>query len=417
MGNYFKKTQFKPIYGIFFILVVAFAGLSYFHTLIKTAAFSGFGDFGNYYFYSKVIPHHNIYTMEETTFHQLRIAFNMPNFVHPSAHSPAFFFLLGPITNFDFQSASIIWLILNNLLLFSSIFIILKLAGEKFNIADKNFLMGSALFMVFSFQPLIENIHMGQNNILILFFFSMALYCLSKKMGILCAVMLSLGIIMKPSFIILLPFFLWKRCYRVFFTTLILLALAEFLPIFLYGKETVFSYWFIGAKGIFLSNLDSMSLANLSLPAIINRISNLSAHPDMASIIISASLTLSLFLFLYVLYVTRRKFIDFDGTFIMEFSLVLLLLFIICPIVHEHHYILLYLPIIAVWARLCRERASSMPIIFVLSFLLIALRYSLVSFDTFHSGFLSIFSGFKLYGVMILFFLTAHIINKDLKQQ
>lgn len=414
MNNYLHKAELKPVYAVFFVLIIAFACLTYFHELIKMAIFVGFEDFGNYYFYSKAIwLHHNIYTMDETTLEQLRISFNMPRFAHPTGHSPAFFFLIRPITFFNFESACRVWLILNNLLLFASLFIILKLVCEKMADTAKNFIAASSLFMVFSFQPLIENMYCGQNNMLILFSFVMSLYFLKEKKEIFSGIMLALGIIAKPSFAIVLPFFLWKRCYRTFLAAFVSLAASELLPILLYGKDIIASYWTIGARETFIHNLNAVSMANLSLMALINRLGNLTIHPHMANIFLTVTTVFSLALLLYAVYVTRSKFESFKTGFILEFSLMLLLLFIVCPIVHEHHYVLLYLPVIAVWAMLSKDPKPIKLILFVISFLLIALKYSLIQFRLFNMGFLSIFSGFKLYGVIILFFLTAHMIHED----
>lgn len=417
MNNYLQKNELKPVYAVFFILVIAFACLTYLHELTKLAVFMGFEDFGNYYFYSKAIwLHHDIYTMDEATLEKLRISFSMPAFSHPTGHSPAFFFLVKPITIFDFESACRIWLMLNNLLMFVSLFIILKLVCEKLTQPEKNFIEASSLFMILSFQPLIENMYCGQNNMPILFLFTMSLYFLREKRGILSGVMLALGIIVKPSFAIVLPLFLWKRCYRVFFSAAISLAASELLPILLYGKDVVVSYWTIGAKESFLNNINAVSMANLSLNAFVNRLGDLKAHPELAGVLLGVTAVASLALLLYAAHITRRRFKDFDIRFILEFSLMLLLLFIVCPVVHEHHYILLYLPIIAVWARLSRDTRPFRSFLFVISFLLIALKYSLIQFELFNRGFLSIFSGFKLYGVAILFFLTADIINEDSKR-
>lgn len=420
MNKYFQKTELKPVYTVFFILVVAFACLSYFHELTKAIVDIGLEDFGNYYFYSKAIwLNHNIYTMDEATMERLRISFNMPAFSHPTGHSPAFFFLVRPITFFDFESASRIWLMLNSLLLFASLFIILKLVCEKLADAEKNFIAASSLFMVLSFQPLIENMYNGQNNALVLFFFVLALYFMKEKRFFLAGVILALGIIPKPSFGLILPFFLWKRCYRVFFAASISLAAAELLPILLYGKGVVFSYWTIGAKEMLLNCMNSafipMSMPDYSLAALANRMSNFDRH--FAAVLFGAAVVFSIILSLYAVYVTRRKFKNFDMEFILEFSLILTLVFIIFLVIHEHHYIILYLPIISVWAGLSRDTKVVPAILFVVSFLLIALKYSLVRFPLFNSGFLSIFSGFKLYGVMILFFLTAYLINEDSKRQ
>jgi hypothetical protein len=59
------------------------------------------------------------------------------------------------------------------------------------------------------------------------------------------------------------------------------------------------------------------------------------------------------------------------------------------------------------------EEKPSHYIVFILAYLFLGLRYSLISFPQFHSGVLAIFSGGKLFGVIILFFLVGKFIQKE----
>ena len=128
-----------------------------------------------------------------------------------------------------------------------------------------------------------------------------------------------------------------------------------------------------------------------------------------------------------------------DMKFMLEFSLIILALFIVFPHVMEHHFVILYLPIVVIWALLIehfdpfapplRRGSGSTPskpwslgggrrgadpravIAFLISFLLIGLKYAWGRFPTLGGGLISLVTGLKLYGVIILFFLVAAMIR------
>ncbi len=400
----------KTIFSTFLILIIAFSGLTYIHELVKMSFSSDFGDFGNYYFYSKALSlNYNIYKLDAVATQTLAQSFGMPEFVRGTGHSPIFLSLIKGITYLPFRLASILWLFLNNILLISSILIILKLAFEKIPNLDKEFLNLSSIFFVLSYQPLLESMALGQSTVLILFFLILSLNFLNHKKYGLSGLVLSLSILIKPHLGIFLIFFLWKKCYRVFFSSLISLLVLEVLSLILNGPSIEYYYWTSAIFKFFSRNLTNMSMANLSFLGLINRIVNVSLYGQYLDIIIGLVSIFSLTLFGYTLYLIRGRFKDLDEKFILDFSLVIICLFMVFPLVHEHHFVLLYLPIIFSWAKLNKELRRVPLILFMISYLLIGLRYNLIRFPEFGSGFFSIFSGFKLYGVAVLFLLIVYL--------
>lgn len=171
----FELNSKKSVYYIFIVLVVTFLSLSYLHDIIKMAIFSDFADFGNYYLYSKALRlNYNIYTLDKATIIQLLQEFKMPPIDFDplvcTLHSPMYSTLIQGITFFEYRLASLLWLVLSHVLLFTSILIILKLIYEKMVDIDRKFIIASSIFLVLSFQPLIDNMYMGQVNPLLLFF-------------------------------------------------------------------------------------------------------------------------------------------------------------------------------------------------------------------------------------------------------
>jgi hypothetical protein len=378
------------------------------------AVFSEFVDFGKYYFDAKALNlNYNIYTLDEKTRERLKNEFKTPLLsTGVPLHSPVFHFLITWVTVFGYRWACLLWFLFNHIVLGICVLLILRFILKKIVDTNKEFIFTTSLFLVLSYQPLIENVSLGQQNLIILLFFILCLYFLDMKRWLLSGVMLSLGIAIKPHFAILLPFFLWKKCYRVFFAALMSFLALEASSLLMYGKEIQYTYWNHVFGNFFRQFSVEISLFNLSSVALVNRLITGGPHIFHLNFATCLASIILLFLFLYTVYSTRDSFKGVDIKFILEFSLIITFLFIAFPLVHEHHYVLLYLPILFLWVIL-NNKGKLVPLfIFIISFLLIGLEYSLVRFTLFTKGFFSILSGLKLYGVVILFFLTASTIKE-----
>jgi hypothetical protein len=106
---------------------------------------------------------------------------------------------------------------------------------------------------------------------------------------------------------------------------------------------------------------------------------------------------------------TRRK----EADSLLEFSLFLVLAFLVSPWVHEQHYVVLYPAIIISWFKLGEEKNLALYGLFILAYLFLGLGYSLIRFPRFYSGLLAFFTAGKLLGVITLFFLIGRLIQKE----
>ena len=123
------------------------------------------------------------------------------------------------------------------------------------------------------------------------------------------------------------------------------------------------------------------------------------------------------FTFWFTAHLTKEKRKSTDPIFWLEYALFIVLISIVNPLVQETHYILLYIPIILFWYKMeIFKPQEKIWTFFILSYLLIGLKYSLIGFPVFHKGILSLLYNGKLYGVIILYLLGAKIIKKA-KQQ
>jgi len=401
--------------SMIFVLVAAlFAVCTHAHETVKAAFESDFYDFGNYYFFSKAASQgYNPYILDGAAVEKMRQGYGISALVLPlTGHSPIFFFLIRWVTAMPYRAASLLWLLLNEAALLASLALIARLVLEEVPDINRGFFIAGGLFFVFAFHPLVENIALGQINFLILLFFILCLYFLRGGRHALAGVMMGLAIIIKPNFAIFLPFFLWKRCYRLAACAFVVVLAAEIAAVFLYGPAIELAYLAVPIRNFLLSSPHATSVNNLSLWQLMSRLSGPGAPGGAAApLMFPAAAVGCLACAVFAFVRTKGRFRRVDPVFMLEFSLFLLLNFIICPEVHEHQYVFLYLPILLTWALTMQRPQAGHAALFLSAFLCVALRYSLVQFSAFHTGVPAIFTGLKLYGIMAFFFLVASMIR------
>ena len=407
-GNGFPGT---PGHRVFFFLVLAFCLLTYAHEVVHMAAFSDFGDFGHYYFWCKAARlHFPVYSLDERSFETLGRAFGMPPFVHPTFHTPAFFLVFNWISLPGYRAAALMWLLLNNLLLAGSVAMLIGLAIRHIPVApgDRAFFVGGTLVFVTLFQPLFEGLFLGQVGIVILFLLTLGLWLLEKKKQYAAGMVFAVGLLIKPHLIMLLLLFPWKRCWRPALSAAATLVFIEWLSI-LSWPALEQRYWMVELPGYFVRKAAILaSPDNYSFPALIYRVAGFPAL-QRAGIVFSTLCSLALLAFVF--YRTRGRFVKVDRRFLFEFCLFLMLPLIVFMLTHEHHYVLLFIPLILVWGVLQKKREYGA--MFIAAFLLLGLRYNLIQFSAFRQGLPALLTGIKLFGLLILFYLVVRLRGEE----
>jgi hypothetical protein len=134
---------------------------------------------------------------------------------------------------------------------------------------------------------------------------------------------------------------------------------------------------------------------NLSLLAALTRLLG-SDHLLVAKMIHGA------LAFAVVIYLVRLLWRPYrHDLFILEYSAVILISLLFLPVAEEHYFVLLYLSIFVVYSYL-GYLDRPWQILFIIAFLLLALRYSVGRFDYFRLGFPSLLGNGKLYGLILL---------------
>jgi hypothetical protein len=313
-------------------------------------------------------------------------------------HSPAFFMLVLPFTFIPFHYAAITWLILGHLLLFISLWLILKALKDRPTAED----IAVTGFLVFSFWPLMEQAHLMQPNFVILLFLSLFLYLLKKDSMFAAGLCLGIAVLVREYLAVSVLFILWKRNWRALAGSVTSVLLLKSASLLVFGAHIEVSYWkYIldsFGKGVHLS------MNNLSLAASVLRLGKPYISATACLLIVLAFTFLSAGM---AFFWTRKK----DTSELLGFSLFLTLCFIVSPWVHECHYVALYIPLLIAWFSLEDAKREALYWLFIPAYLLLGLKYNLIGFPRFHSGLWSIFTTGKIMGLAILFMLLGKLIN------
>ena len=388
---------------IILVILSCFFVLNYIHTILRLIFVTdNFFDFNHYYAFSELLSKHfNIYNLSNSKINLLAHQLNLPNsFPKATGYSPIIYFLFYPLTILPPNISCLVWVIFNNLILFISIYFLYNLIGNN------DFLnLFALLFVAFTFQPIIETIGVGQINILIFFFIILSIHFIYNGKIYLSSIFLAFPVLIKPQYGLLLVFFLWKKQYSLINYTIFNYILLRGLGIIYYGLNIELSYW---KELLFLAtNKYADSVRGISIKNIIDRIimgikKSYISYGQIFYIIISILLTVYSFS-----KISRSS--TKDNIYIKDFSIIICLIAIISPLTYKHHLVLTIIPLL-----LIINNPRSLPnykciTLFIISFCLIALKYSLMRFQFFHYGLGAIFTSGKLIGVIFLWWLLNNI--------
>lgn len=389
----------------FFIIAALFSFLTYAHDLARELAFSEFDDVGHYYVCAKLLGEgYDIFKgspqeAERAARIVQEMATTKSQYYMP-LHSLNFFLLFLPFTCLSYHQAAVSWIIFTNLLFICGIFFILRYFGRL-----PLWKVCSAVFMAFFIWPLREEMHFGQPNILIVFLFAAGLLALKRKNDFALGVCLALGVAVKEIFAVVLLFLLWLRNWRAFLWALGTFALLKAASILVFGLHSEISYWRYqyGVWGLgFPRGTMSISFAET--------VRRMCGAVISEKVIARALFLVNLFLFAWLLRLVGMKN-RFSGEkkAALGFCLFFLAAILTAPWLRETHLVTVVIPLLVAWLCLDGSAKTGYYILFTVVYLMIGLRYSVLSFQPFYSGPLSIFCALKTLGCLGLFYLIGKL--------
>ena len=388
------------------VLVGSFAALSYAHDALEwSIRDSDFDDFGTYYFSAYLLTSGVDYgSLDQEGIERLKrekgVPASSPVAAKRFGNAPLWIGLLSPVTWLDYTAASRLWVLLVNLCLAAAI--LLLVAGRGATSVDWGFI----LFMVFSFQPLYENVVLGQTDLPMLALMSLGVWAAARGRGSLSGACWSMAAFVKPQFGLILVFLLFAREYKAFFWAAATFAVLKVASVFWLGWEIQALYLdellsaVGGRTGSYTANLHNLSLLAAThrlLPALSQSIPGRALlYAVLAGIAVCAIRGL-------------RPGSGSIGrpTGMLHLGMVMVASLICSPLTQEHHFVVLYVPFVLLWFDLRADMRAHDAVLFAVAYLLLGLEYSLIGFGAFHSGIPSLLYNGKLAGLAVLFVLLA----------
>jgi hypothetical protein len=308
-------------------------------------------------------------------------------------YSPAFISLTSVLPLMGFKAAAGVWTLLNYGALVLSVLLILKTLEIKLDAVT----LSSVSFIVFSFQPLLECTALGQSNLILLCTLSLSLWATKSEKPYWAGLFLAFAIHMKPQFGLLAFLFPLKGMYRHLASTIVCYGFIAVASVPFTGFNLQLDYF----RALFRTAAYAQEATmlewgkNLSLLAAVARLTGGTNLGELR-------LLNAVFAFAVLVYSFKKFRMPYNTLlFAQEFAYMTALVLVLVPVFEEHYLVLLYLPILCLFSQLSHLNGFWRGG-FVVGYLLLGLKYSLVGFPAFRFGFLSLLSNGKLYGLIAI---------------
>lgn len=391
-GNFAAKISERlfPVSEGVNILLVAIAALSavrLIHQSLKFLLNSSFIDLAYHYFYSKMIRL-NFNPFDPASIEMAENIISIRYAGGQAVYPPSYFFFFQTLTYIPFSILSVLWLCFSLILLVVIVNILIKnVEADRSSIA-----LTFVIVIVGNYQPLYEDLVLGQNNCLLLFFAVAAWYGIKNKNDWISGPSIAIMAFIKIQYGLLFLYFIITGKNRAILISTISFLLLEFAGFHQLGLSFFKNYLFA-----FLHHTSEVSndIYNISLNGQLHKFFD-GNHYQAVLMYLVASLT---FLFLaYFKVLKYRKCIPLEILFLIMLTMVPLL----SPHTEEHHLVVLLLPII--WISLNIYRANHITkSFFILSILILVSRFSFVRYALNSSIWLYPLLCLKSVGALFLF--------------
>jgi hypothetical protein len=167
-------------------------------------------------------------------------------------YPPFFAALVTPLTYFSYHTATLIWLTINHILIFTILWLGYRVTAAAFSLKNNvwKILGAFALAFILTYDPIHWEIQLEQVDTITLFCFALALYLLDRQ-PLVAGIALGILINIKYQAIFFIPLLLLRGRYRVVVGLLMGVILAAFLPVLIIGWQQNLIYLEIAFRGIF----------------------------------------------------------------------------------------------------------------------------------------------------------------------
>jgi len=309
-----------------------------------------------------------------------------------------------PLSYLPYPAAVLLWRILNLALIALAVWLIWKTLSLPLS-AETVLVIG---LIIFTFDPLIYNLAIGQINLLILFLLTGVAYAWTRQRQILAGVLLALAASIKIAPAVLFLYFLWKRGYKLVaagVSAMIAFAAIAFLAL---GEQPTRK--FIGILAAFAQE-DNSWIANQSWRGFLSRlfVGDEYVHALYPAATLERGLYYAGALALVVLTAVIIYRSRDANSFHLEFAIVLIAFHLISPTSWVHHFVWMIYPLVAL-AFACLDRKQLAPvIIFAIGYALLAFTLDYRSDQLFRWP-QALWISTKFYGLIVLYSLNAWLL-------
>ena len=360
----------KAYLKYFLYLAVCFAACAYVHDLLKAFFESDFADFAHYYAFAKLMrTGADVWTENPALIEKIGVIMKGTGVARIPAdlyQSSGFLLFVSPLTLLPYSWATLSWLIAAQAAFAASVVLLLRMMK---NLDTWKVLSG--LFLIFSFWPLREDLYLGQPNFFVLFFITLAVWCLKNEKTFYGGIFLGLAVQCKEIFFPLLALLLIRRYYRALTGALCALIVPKAVYICVFGMHNELSYWDKILRSHSWANLAMGDPFGLSVFSVLSKITG----PGAGGIVRLLWAVFSVFLVWAAWLMFRKKSKTGRADVLLEFSAGIVVCLCLSPWVHETHLVVLSFAVLVCWMYLAENFQRANFLIFAVSYLLLGLKY------------------------------------------
>jgi hypothetical protein len=400
------QDQHSPLINTALTLILIAVLTSTCYTYFQRGVWPGLSDsfdFRVFYTASQVI-------MEGHTEHLYDIEWFYSVGSQPYQYFPLFAILLSPLALLSFETARIIWMIINQIVLLGSAWIVIK----GLLIRDMRIILGIFILMM-GFGPMDANMYWGQVNAVIMLCVFAAWWAYKNNRPVLCGVLIALGTLIKITPAILGVYFLYKRSFKVVLGCISGGLGLTLFSILVLGGVVEHVTWFTDMLP-FLTGGDGMGKAgqvlNQSFLAMYIRIAEQGFFPVSFAPMLHLISEIGVLLICFAFCRIRRLTPD-APEFDLEFAAITCLMVLMPQTVIVQHYVYVLPAFLILLVFLINNGMYSIPL-----FICFALAYTMTSLGAFGGPFFSqwpfvIIQSSKLLGVLLIWGTLGYLLFRQ----
>lgn len=374
------------------LLLIAVSLFRYLHILLKVALEAPFIDFAHYYTYATVVAAGGN-PLDPLAAASVDALLGLRRAQAPANYPPPFYLLMQPWTWLPFGAATLGWLAVSQGMLAAAISLLRRRLA-----AASPLRVAAVLFVVFTFQPVVEDLALGQVNLFLLFLVTLGWRAAAAERPWVAALAVAATPMLKIQYALLLPFLWWAGHGPILRRALLLVAGTLALSLLLLGPTYHLQYlaYLVSLPDDFFARE-----ANLALRGVLLRVFGpTGAGPLLASLLTLACAATLLYLLAQSI---PRRIPSASRVGDWSWGLAVTAVPLLSPFTEEHHLAILLLPL----SLLLLDNATAWPSgveagLLVASILLLGGRYSLSSFPAFQHGLPALLTAGKLLGAVAL---------------